>query len=564
MGCNHFSHETGSAAMTKRWAMAVCVLVLCSVTASSADADKTAKQKKAAPLKLQTRLRVPVEKGSGLFRTVNRTVEWSPKQTAIIVCDMWDLHHCLNATRRGGELVPRMNQVLTAARKQGITIIHAPSGCTTAYENHPARQHAQNTPRSENLPKDIGTWCHVIPEENKGVYPIDQTDGGEDDDLFEHRQWAARLTAMGKDPLRPWTKQTDGLTILDDDYISDNGEEIWSIMETRGIENVVLLGVHTNMCVLGRPFGLRQMAQNGKNVVLMRDMTDTMYNPAMKPFVSHFTGTDLIVEHIEKHVCPTITSTCLLGGKPFRFQNDKRPHLVIVIAEREYRTNESLPPFALAELGRDFKVSYVYGDPNDRNNLPGIEILDEADIALISVRRRVLPQAQMDVIRRFVESGKPVLGIRTASHALSIKDKPVPEGYAAWNDFDANVIGGNYTGHHGAGPKVTITTADGAAPHAILKGVDLSSFVGNGSLYTSKPLRESTQHLLTGTVEGHEAEPIAWTNIRTDGGRTFYTSLGHIDDFKQPAFRRLLTNAVYWAAGLEVPAQIPTVKVSQK
>jgi type 1 glutamine amidotransferase len=69
---------------------------------------------------------------------------------------------------------------------------------------------------------------------------------------------------------------------------------------------------------------------------------------------------------------------------------------------------------------------------------------------------------------------------------------------------------------------------------------------------------------LTGTVEGHEAEPIAWTNIRTDGGRTFYTSLGHIDDFKQPAFRRLLSNAVYWAAGLDIPSQTPTDKVSKK
>ena len=63
------------------------------------------------------------------------------------------------------------------------------------------------------------------------------------------------------------------------DAISDSGVEIWNLLEERGINNVILLGVHTNMCVLGRPFGLRQMAKNGKNVVLMRDMTDTMYNP---------------------------------------------------------------------------------------------------------------------------------------------------------------------------------------------------------------------------------------------------------------------------------------------
>ncbi len=74
--------------------------------------------------------------------------------------------------------------------------------------------------------------------------------------------------------------------------------------------------------MLGRPFGLRQMAKNGKNVVLMRDMTDTMYNPKAAPYVNHFAGTRLIVEHIEKYVCPTITSDQIIGGKPFRFKGD--------------------------------------------------------------------------------------------------------------------------------------------------------------------------------------------------------------------------------------------------
>ena len=544
--------------MLTRWTFALCVLCLTAVFSDSGSAADSEKQ-----LSLQTRLRVPIDKESPRFRTITRPAKWSPRQTAIVVCDMWDLHHCLNATRRGGELTPRMNRVLTSARKQGITVIHAPSSCMKAYENHPARKHALNTPRSENLPKEIGKWCYVIPEEQKGVYPIDQSDGGEDDDLFEHRQWAAKLTAMGKKPKAPWTKQTDGLTILDDDFISDNGEEIWSIMEARGIENVILLGVHTNMCVLGRPFGLRQMAQNGKNVVLMRDMTDTMYNPLRKPFVSHFTGTDLIVEHIEKYVCPTITSVDFLGGKPFRFQNDTRPHVVIVTAEQEYLTNETLPPFALSHLGRDFKVSHVYADPENRNNLPGIEILDEADVALISVRRRVLPKEQMAVVRRFIESGKPVVGIRTANHAFSLRGKPVPDGLADWANFDAEVIGGNYSNHHGAGPKVKLTAPENAAGHAILTGVDPATFVGNGSLYVCKPLKESTQRLLTGAIEGKEPEPIAWTNIRTDGGRTFYTSLGHIDDFKQPGFRRLLTNAVYWAAGLDVRSIRPAVTASK-
>ena len=111
----------------------------------------------------------------------------------------------------------------------------------------------------------------------------------------------------GRDPKAPWKSQTDLLTIADEDYISDSGEEIWSILEARGIKHVVLMGVHLNMCVLGRPFGLRQMAKNGKDVALMRDMTDTMYNPKRAPYVSHFAGTDLMIEHVEKFVAPSIT-----------------------------------------------------------------------------------------------------------------------------------------------------------------------------------------------------------------------------------------------------------------
>src|SRR5262249_36586335 len=156
-------------------------------------------------------------------------------------------------------------------------------------------------------------WCTQIPSEEKGVYPIDQSDGGEDDDPAEHREWAAELAAKGRDPKAPWKSQTNLLTIADADVISDSGEEIWSVFAARRIKNVILVGVHLNMCVLGRPFGLRQMAKNGKNVVLMRDMTDTMYNSERRPYVSHFAGTDLMIEHVEKYVCPTITSDQVLG-----------------------------------------------------------------------------------------------------------------------------------------------------------------------------------------------------------------------------------------------------------
>jgi nicotinamidase-related amidase len=267
----------------------------------------------------------PVEGKSGKFERVTRHEDWKAEQTAVIVCDVWDLHHCLNAVRRLTEFAPRLNEVLTDARRRGAFIIHAPSGCMEAYTDHPARRRAITTPKAATFPAEIESWCKQIASEEKGIYPIDQSDGGEDDDPTEHAEWAAKLAAMGRNPKAPWKRQLDVITIDPDrDYITDRGGEVWSILEQHGIRNVVLTGVHCNMCVLGRPFGLRQMARNGKNVVLMRDLTDSMYNPMRWPYVDHFTGNDLVISHVERFVCPTITSSQVLGGQPFRWKADTR------------------------------------------------------------------------------------------------------------------------------------------------------------------------------------------------------------------------------------------------
>jgi hypothetical protein len=93
-------------------------------------------------------------------------------------------------------------------------------------------------------------------------------------------------------------------------------------MRQRGIENVIVCGVHLNMCVLGRPFAIRQLVRQGLHVALVRDLTDTMYNPERPPYVSHFQGTRLMIGHVEKYWCPTIASTALLGGEEFRFRGD--------------------------------------------------------------------------------------------------------------------------------------------------------------------------------------------------------------------------------------------------
>jgi nicotinamidase-related amidase/type 1 glutamine amidotransferase len=507
---------------------------------------------------LQTR--VETSKGSNRYHTISRKEKWDPHKTAVIVCDVWDLHHCFNAVRRVEEMATRLECFLKEARSRGVTIIHAPSDCMDAYVGHPARRNALLVPKAKELPKEITAWCSRIPAEERGRYPIDQSDGGEDDELAEHRAWADKLQAMGRNPKAPWKKQTDLLTIEPIDFVSDKGDEVWSILQHRDIDNVILTGVHTNMCVLGRPFGLRQMARNGKNVVLVRDLTDTMYNPERWPYVSHFTGTDRIIEHIEQFVCPTITSDQLLGGLPFRFKKDIRPTVALVIAEDEYDTKKTLPAFAAGHLGKEFRVRTVFGRDGNLDEMPGLATLDGSDILIVSARRRFLKIEQLAFVRRFVQAGKPVIGIRTASHAF-VGAGAAPAGRAAWPEFDREVFGGSYHGHHdnkdSKEPRTLIRVVPGAEKNPLLNGLRSEEFPVRSWLYKTSPLAPGTTVLLTGRVEGREPpEPVAWTFIRSDHGCSFYTSLGHPDDFDRPQVQRLLLNSVYWAAGLRIPAKV--------
>jgi nicotinamidase-related amidase/type 1 glutamine amidotransferase len=528
-----------------------------------AHADSLADAKAAATVHLGLRSRVETKQGSQRYHTVTRTEDWPAHNTAIIVCDMWDLHHCLNAVRRETEFAPRLERVLQEARRRGVTIIHAPSECMDAYQSHPARRHAMSVPLAKDLPPEIGTWCSRIPAEERGRYPVDQSDGGEDDDLAEHRVWAQKLSALGRNPKAPWKQETDLLTIDPNDYVSDKGDEVWSILQHLGINRVILTGVHTNMCVLGRPFGLRQMARNGKRVVLVRDLTDTMYNPERWPFVSHFSGTDLIVEHIEKFVCPTITSDQLIGGPAFRFHNDTRPHLVMLVGEDEYNTAATLPAFATEHLNRDFRVSTVFASETNPHDFPGLDVLDDADVLLISVRRRGLAPKQMAALRRYVNSGKPVVGIRTASHAFSPAKEVIEAGYAAWPEFDREVFGGNYHGHYGKkdidNPRTQVRAAPEGEQSTLLAGLRTSGFSVTSWLYKTSPLAAGTSVLLMGQVADRQpSEPVAWTFIRRDGARSFYTSLGHPEEFKMAEFQRLLATGIHWAAGLPISKETPS------
>ena len=123
---------------------------------------------------------------------------------------------------------------------------------------------------------------------------------------------------------KAWSRQIATIEIKDEDAISDSGREIWNLMEERGIRNVILVGVHENMCIINREFGLCNMKRHGKNAILVRDLTDAMYNPAKPPHVDHFQGVERVTEYIEKYLAPTILSTDITGKPPFAFKEDTR------------------------------------------------------------------------------------------------------------------------------------------------------------------------------------------------------------------------------------------------
>jgi len=260
-----------------------------------------------APWNVELRRRV-AGPDNQTFRSVRETRVWDPAKTAIIVVDMWDNHHCKSAAQRVVEMAPSMNRVLQAARSRGLLIVHAPSGCMDQYQETPARLRAQRA-AAVKAPSAF-QWNYFNPKREGPLA-----------DKLEKAGCSCDSAAPCGPDVRVWQKQTPLLTIADQDAVSDNGQEIYNLLEERGITHVIVMGVHTNRCVLGRPFGIRQMAYLGKKVVLCRDLTDSYHRDPGR----HFEGLREIIAHVEKYWCPTITSTSLTGQPPFRFAEDRLP-----------------------------------------------------------------------------------------------------------------------------------------------------------------------------------------------------------------------------------------------
>jgi uncharacterized protein len=272
-------------------------------------------------------------------------------------------------------------------------------------------------------------------------------------------------------------------------------------------------------------------------------------------------------------LCIVVVTTFLAGVLGFA---QEPPHVVFVAGDHEYRSEITLPLLArILETHHGFRTSLVMPvddqgqvDPKADRNLRGLDALANADLAVFYLRWRTLPDDQMRKIIDYVQSGRPMIGLRTTTHAFRNQTGE----YARWNDgFGRDIFGQRWLTHHGGQSSTAVFPA--IIPHPILRGV--SAFTGRSWLYHVTPVHgEDTQALLLGrSLKSNQPadgphphiQPVAWTKTYTGElektARVFFTTLGHPQEFADANMRRLVLNAVYWALGKETEIPDDGVRV---
>ena len=238
-------------------------------------------------------------------------------------------------------------------------------------------------------------------------------------------------------------------------------------------------------------------------------------------------------------------------------------HVVFVTGDHEYGGEETMPPFA-AELEKNYglraTVLKAFPDQNAEENIPGLEALAEADLAVFFLRWRRLPAEQAAHIEAYVNAGKPVMGFRTTSHSFKYPEGHPLERWNAWAKptFGAPPGWGNGHTHYGHQSSTDVWIMDEGKGHPVLTGVS-DSFHVRSWLYHVLPMSppaDGTPLLAGRAIEPSkpaEDNPVAWVCTNEHGGRAFFTTLGHPEDFEVESVERLVVNAVHWCLGRPVP-----------
>lgn len=234
-------------------------------------------------------------------------------------------------------------------------------------------------------------------------------------------------------------------------------------------------------------------------------------------------------------------------------------HIVFIAAEVEYQSQHTLAMIAkeAERLGAQTTLLKAYPAPANAANIPGLEALEDADLAVFFIRYRELPEEQFRYIRHYLKRGKPVIGFRTSTHGfLYPQGSPLEQ----WNNkFGISVLGAPWIKHYGHTSSTDVFTAKDMMAHQILNGIPPQFHVRSWLYYTLPyPPKERSEILLFGKSVNPELQPgehafinpAAWTFKNDFGGCTFMTTLGHPEDFQEPSFRRLVMNAIYWALGV--------------
>ena len=235
----------------------------------------------------------------------------------------------------------------------------------------------------------------------------------------------------------------------------------------------------------------------------------------------------------------------------------KKGSLIVFLVTEDpnnYNAHVTIPVFAdLLTKKYGYNTRVLLGEgPSGACRFPDMKVLAEADLLVVFSRRIALPHAQMQALKDYLASGKPLIGIRTANHAFTVNGQ-IEKGYEDWPGFVSEILGCKNRGYGPVTPGTEVSVVASEWNHTIAANIGVSQWHSNGNVYLVKPLLDTrAKILLTGKAEGLE-EPVAWTRMAGDS-KIFYTSLGYPDDFKTPEFTTLLVNAVKWAlAGNLIP-----------
>jgi len=472
-----------------------------------------------APATIDARpFELEVQRRDADAQLVRDRIQLEASQTAIVVVDMWDRHWCKTYTARVANLVPRMNRTLGAARSLGVQVVWAPSDVVAFYRDHPARRAMLAIPP------------HPAPA--PGPFAPPPAPKGDNCECGPDRPCPNASV---------WTRQQAGLEIVAGDLIADcnEGQELLNLCAERGIETLIYMGVASNMCVCYRSCGMINLRRHGLRVLFVSDLVEAIMangvNPVARTSDPNFTpakGTALVQQFLEQHVAPSFASRQLLaaaGHGPAA--HDRRPHVVYVLADDEYKTEQTLPEFARRELGEAYRSTFCVAQLDEssrRADVPGLEALYDADLLVLSMRRRALPVPQMDHLERYLRAGKPLIALRVSAAAFQVEPKDCPPGHVRWRDFDQEVLGCHYRGYDSKARETgsDIWVVPEARGHAMLRGLEEARFHSPAWIYYHRPLASTATVLMRGrwTAAGPE-EPVAWTNTRA-GGRVFYTTQG--------------------------------------